>query len=177
MSKLEFAHIQFYGIDSLEPAFDPKIKDYTIRRRAGTDMSFVACMNQPPQPPCTDGGWSTPQFPGYSLEFHVAGNDTKDFWAVGQVTGVNCGVGTRDLEICCVKSKRNHDENAQTVYLHFVVITEPMSAAEISACTHRKTHTSEGECWGGASGSCSVEILTYCDDCGEMIGKSWDYRN
>lgn len=177
MSRLDFEFIKFYGIDSMEPAFSPEVREYTIRRKAGTEMSFVATLNLPPAPQDPNGGWFQPQYPGYSLEYHIAGNDTKDFWTNGQNVSVSCGVGERKLSIYCQKSKKNHDVNAQTVGLEFNVITEPMSEEEIKACTHRRTHSYEGECWGGGSGSCSVEIITVCDDCGETVGKSFDYRS
>jgi len=64
-----------------------------------------------------------------------------------------------------------------TIPASFKVFTEEMTPEQRLACTHPTTRTSEGEFFGGASGSCQVEINVNCAVCGAFISSSLDYRN
>lgn len=44
-------------------------------------------------------------------------------------------------------------------------------------CTHPSSHELEGEIWGGASGSCQIEWITFCNFCGQQLGSQIEYHN
>jgi hypothetical protein len=54
--------------------------------------------------------------------------------------------------------------------------TEKSKQTEPTPCPHSESEVSEGEWWGGASGSSSVEMLRLCKACGAQLDR-WFVHN
>ncbi len=90
--QLKFTSIEFYGIDKMEPKFDPNIKEYTIHRQPGSNFQFKASMNKTPAA-MEDNGWNYQAFPGYRLDFHESNSMYLGQWSADQWNGLNSGPG------------------------------------------------------------------------------------
>jgi hypothetical protein len=162
---LAFADIEFMGCETIEQ--DSKNKNqYTVHRKAGSDFRFKATLNWTPEPRTEDDGWCYQPYPGHSLEYHESGAEYKSFWSVDTWASVRCPPGESTVYI-----------SAGSAGVRVTVITAELAEEERRICTHPSTRTSEGECWGGGSGSCTVEILTSCVVCGATLDRSFDHRD
>jgi hypothetical protein len=166
MEPLNFESVIFMGIDSMEPAFDPKIRNYTIHRKAGSDFRFKAILNRPEEPKPEDM-WQYSPYPGFSFEMYVPGDVYKSFWSPGNWVSVNAGPGETDVSVNCILNRTTEGESS--FYLSIKVHTEPLSEEHRALCTHPSTQTSEGQFWGGGSGSCTV--------CGATTNTYFDHRD
>lgn len=157
---LVFKSVEFHGHDSVEPSGE---KSYTVRRKASQDLLFKAELNRP-----------EPHL-GWSLEFYTSGSQYKDFWIPGSWHGLACPPGESDVWISAVN--KHLPDGVVRLGVSVKVITEDLTPEEKEACTHPTTRTCEGEYWGGASGSCTVEIITLCAVCGAYLSRSYDHRD
>jgi hypothetical protein len=174
--QLAFQNVEFSGHTSMDPpVFSPDVKEYTIHKAAGADLLFKITLNHPPKPKVE---YYDVEYEGYSLEFHESGAEYKSFWSVGSWNRANCPPGECNVSISALLTKRYRDsDELHSVGVYLKVITEEMSPEQRAACTHPHTRTEEGQCFGGGSGSCSVEIIRSCTVCGATLDTSWDHRS
>lgn len=163
------------GCDSVDPPFDPSITKYVIHRAAGSDFRFKAALNRIPVVQTEENGWNYQPYPGFSFEMQQTGAMYKTFWSPGNWVPVYCPPGETEVSVVCqLKQKLGEDA---TFWFSMTVITSEMTPEQLLACSHLSTLTSEGECWGGGSGSCTVEIVTRCAACGTRLSTTHDHRD
>lgn len=178
MKPLNFKSVEFYGFDTMEPSvFDINVNKYTIHRKAGSNFCFRAELNRAPKPKTEEDGWNHVPYPGFSQELYVSGNVYKSFWSPGEWAAIDAGPGVTEVCISCVLGKRARLEGENTFCISLTVHTEPLAEEERKVCTHPSTRTTEGEFWGGGSGSCTVEMITSCTVCGATTSTTYDHRD
>jgi len=163
MVALNFETIEFRNADRVERTDEVK-HDYTIYRKATSKFAFRASLDNP-SPPSR-----------YSYEYYVPGDVYKSFWSPGSWSHISLTAGEVEITICCNLNRRVEPDE-KSFYATFKIITEPLSAEEHAVCTHPSSRSSEGECWGGGSGSCTVEIISSCTVCGATLSTSFDHRD
>ena len=173
MTGLHVKLIEFSGADRVERTDEAK-HNYTIYRKATSSFAFRAFLNRPMEPR-TEDDWQYSPYPGFSYEYYVPGDMYKSFWSPESWSHISVTSGEVEITICCELNRTMEGE--KSFYARFKIITEPLSAEERAACTHPSSRTSEGECWGGGSGSCTVEIITSCTVCGATLRQSFDHRD
>lgn len=176
MSILAFKSIEFSGADKVERSSDLNKHNYTIYRKATTPFAFRAFLNRTMEPRTEDNSWCYAPYPRYSFEYHVSGDMYKSFWSPESWSHISTTSGTTEITICCCLN-RVVIEGEKSFYATFTIITEPLSDEERAACTHPSSRTSEGEFWGGGSGSCTVEIISSCTVCGATLNTSFEHRD
>lgn len=165
---MEIAALEFEGIESITPAFRPKVVEYTITRSKSSpcQFAFFAAFNFPPPYP--------------SLTHDYSGNyDRADFWtASSSVEHVNShhSAAVRNWVVIPNGDREFIISVASKTY-RFRVLNLTLTEEEIQNCAHSQTRNVEGEVWGGASGSCTVEILHECCICRKVLSRSFDYRD
>ncbi len=162
--QLEFQSIEFSGFESLEPAFDPKIRNYTIHRKAGNNFCFRAKLNQKPRSKIDNKGSVyqeyfndtvdssdeeempslQEEYANYTLEY-LDGDNARKWWSYDCWHRINCvpGEESRFSIICSLPKK--YVGPLQELWMNFTVITEEMSEEGRLACTHPSTCTKEGK--------------------------------
>jgi len=178
MEPLNFVSIEFSGVDRVEPPnFDVNTKTYEVYRKTGSDLAFRATMNRLPVERTEDNSWCYRPYPNFTHEMIVYGDMYKSSWSPNNWTGVNAGPGKTEVSIRCELSRHSDIEGEKPLFVSLIVHTEPPSEEERNACTHPSSRTSEGQCWGGGSGSCTVEIITSCSVCGATLSTDYDHRD
>ncbi len=178
MKPLNFKSVEFDGFDTMEPpAFDVNVNNYTIHRKAASIFLFRAVLNRAPAPKTEEDGWNHVPYPGFSHELYIFGNDNKSFWSPGEWVSIAAGPGVTEVSISCVQGKRARLNGENTFNIALTVHTEPLTEEERKVCTHPSTRTTEGEFWGGASGSCTVEMITSCTACGATTSTTYEHRD
>jgi len=173
---LAFANITFHNnVDKMEPAeFHPDVKEYTIYPTLGSDsIIFSVTMNQIPQPGDTSDFYYR-AFPNYDLYYKknwdiyrykwlpsdpANPQEHKNYIAVedrGSIVELRCEAQSNDVE---------------TFFITLLVKTP------IGQCPHDNTYSVDGDVFGGASGSCQIETLIYCNNCGKLVDKQCEYHN
>lgn len=170
---LNFKSIEFSGAERVERT-DETEHNYTIYRKATSQFAFCPTLNRAKVPKPRDP-WQYSPYPGFSFEYYVPGDVYKSFWSPDSWSHISTTSGEIDVTICCELNRTIEGE--KSFYARFKIITEPLSAEERAACTHPSSRTSEGECWGGGSGSCTVEMVTSCTVCGATLSTSFDHRD
>jgi hypothetical protein len=173
---LAFASMDIVGCDTAEQ--DPDNRNhYLVKRKAGSDLRFKATLNRPPVPlPAEDDGSFYEAYPGYILEYHVSGAEHKSFWTVDSWASLPCPPGTWGVTITAKFTKRP-TEGEGTIEATMSVITSPLSEEEKLHCAHPSSRVTEGEWWGGCSGTCQVELITSCVVCGAELSKTIEHRD
>lgn len=178
MEPLNFKSIEVFGYDRMEPpAFDINVKKYTIYRKSGSNLCFRAELNRAPVPKTEENGWNHQPYPGFTHEMHASGDVYKSFWSPGDWKAITAGPDETEVCISCDLGKRARLEGEKTFYISLTVHTEPLTQEERKACTHPSTRTTEGEFWGGGSGSCTVEMITSCTVCGATTNTYHEHRD
>lgn len=172
---LAFHTIEFMGHDSIEPAFSPEVTRYVIHRSAGSDFRFKATLNRKSAPHDEEDDWNYQPYPGFTLEYHEYSSMYKSFWSPDSWASVSCPPGETELSVSC--SLRRVREGEKSFGVSVKIITAEMTPQQRLACTHPSSTTSEGECWGGGSGSCTVELITSCSVCGTTLSTSHEHRD
>jgi hypothetical protein len=175
---LRIISIELEGIDRIEPEFSPTLQEYKVyRKKLSDDMSnaiihFKICMNIPPQVNEADGAFGFLQYPSYVLDFSTP---TRRYgWTASQWNAVSeIPSGQSYFSVRC----ETRSSGLPSHHLTFNVETETLTDEERAACTHVMSRDVEGEFWGGASGSCTVEIDNTCLRCGKVISSRHDYRD
>lgn len=169
-TKLAFQNLQIENALRVEPEFHPDILEYDVYPIAGpADMSFSVVMNTPPTP--------AGRYPNYSFYFHADGRSER--WLPSseanptehKFTFTASPQQQKDITIFCESDFPEVDPTL-TLVLH--VHSRGLAEGE---CGHFITLEEEGEIWGGASGSCQIEILTICSDCGQTVKSRIDYHD
>ena len=178
MEPLNFTSFEFRGVERVEPPnFDVNVKKYEVYRKVGSDLAFRAVMNRPPVERTEDNSWCYRSYPNFTHEMIVYGDMYKSFWSPNNWTGINAGPAETEVCICCELSRTSDIEGEKSLYITLNVHTEPLSEEQPKACSHPSTRTSEGQCWGGGSGSCTVEIITSCSVCNATLSTHHDHRD
>lgn len=176
--KLAFKELHLENAARMEPAFSPDIFEYDVYPIAGpSTMSFSIVMNIPPAPNDETAPFPIP-YPGFKLRYTVRNPRNLDPWVPSsksnptenKYTFIADKQATIDVVIHCYADSGDDDSFQLTLHI------KPRPLAE-GECGHFNTYTQEGEWWGGASGSCQVEIFTFCSDCKEKIGETCEYRD
>jgi hypothetical protein len=172
-----FASIEFMGCDAVEQ--DPANRDhYLVTRKAGSDFRFKATFNRPPAPlpePIEEDTFYEP-YPGYILEYHEDGAEGKSSFSVDSWASPCCPTGEWRVFITA-KYNRRPTEGEGTIEAMLSVTTTPLSEEEKLLCTHPSSRVIEGDWWGGASGSCQVELITLCVVCSATLSTRCEYRD
>jgi hypothetical protein len=159
---LAFKSMEFSGCESVEVTGPTS---YTVRRKASENLVLKAELNKE----------NKEQQRHWSLEYFVVGSEYKSFWTPLCWNHLVCPPGDSDAYISvCIKRPVPGEASFS---ISVKVITAELSAEERTACTHPSTMTSEGQCWGGGSGSCTVEMVTSCAVCGATLSTYHDHRD
>lgn len=178
MKQLNFESVEFCGFEEMEPlVFSPNVEKYTIYRKAGQSLSFCAKLNRAPAPKKEDGDLNYQPYPGFTHQLCVAGVIGKSSWSPGCWNVITVCSGVSEVRISCDRLKAGRPEGEKTFSISLTVHTTPMTEEERLLCTHPSTYTSEGEFWGGCSGTCTVEIFTSCTECGATISRHIESRD
>lgn len=178
MVPLQFKSLEFSGADRVEPPiFDVNVNKYDVYCKAGSDLAFRATMNRAPVERTEDNSWCYRSYPNFTHEFYVSGDMYRSFWSPGNWTGITAGPADTEVSIKCELSRHSDIEGEKSLYLTLVVHIERLTEEQCKACSHPSTRTSEGQCWGGGSGSCTVEIITSCAVCNATLNTEYDHRD
>lgn len=165
MDPLHFESLEFRGIDRMvPPSFDVNIRTYTVYRKAGNKLAFRAGLNR------------NDVLESYTLMLYVYGNMySKSYWSPNSWAPFRLGNDDTEVVVGCELNSPMDGEKSQ--FISIAVITEPTEKQEHAECLHLSTYSSEGQCWGGGSGSSTVEIITYCAICNATLGTSHEHRD
>lgn len=176
--KLAFQQLHVENAVRIEPPFSPDIFEYNVYPIPGPHtLYFSMVMNIPPAEAVDKTVYRYEAYPHYNLMYNI-GSDINNRWIPStqyNPTEYKYGVKAdktypRDVVISC------RPDSAQVEELKLVLHVQPR-ALEEGECNHNRTETTEGECWGGGSGSCQVEILVICTECKETISRYIDHRD
>lgn len=171
---LAFKSIEFSGYDSMETTGP---NSYTIYRKAGSNLMFKAELNRAAVPRDEEDGTMYQAYPGWTLEYIESNSEYKSFWSSGSWYSLRSPPGESEAHISACLNKRSPAQGEASFGVSVKIITQTMTAEERQACTHPSSMSSEGQCWGGGSGSCTVEIITSCSVCGATLSTSFDHRD
>lgn len=177
METLNFDYIEFRGIDRMEPPdFDASVTKYIVYRKMGNKLAFRAGLNRVPVHKSEVNSRGYQPYSNYTMVFYVYGDMySKSHWSPDCWAPFRVGPEETEVVVGCELNTPIEGEKSQ--YITVIVRTEPVSEEECRACLHPSSYTSEGQCWGGGSGSSTVEIITHCAVCNATIGTTHEHRS
>lgn len=158
------------------PDFDASIRTYTVYRKAGNKLAFRAGLSRVPVHKTEENSWGYQPYSNYTLMFYVYGDMySKSLWSPDCWAPFRVGPEDTEVVIGCELNTLIEGEKSQ--YITVIVRTETISEEECKSCLHPSTYTSEGQCWGGGSGSSTVEMITRCAVCNAVIDTTHEHRS
>lgn len=181
MTDPQIQSIHLEGIASMNPVeFNPNIGEYQIERSSDSpcQISFSVLLN------------GRPDYNRLQLVYSFTGNEYRDCSLNitenadlyqrndpsirNYVTIPNLSNAT--LSVSMGPQKRFREKIPWVTYT-FHLKNYELNEEQKRNCTHQMTYTSEGEVWGGASGSCQVEMLRSCSLCLSVVDRWYDHRD
>ena len=161
------------------PQFHPDVKQYLIYpKAAATNITFSIVTNKAPADAEDKSDFYYKPFPNYHLyykqEFEYpiyrwipssASDPTERKYYLETDTRYD-----KTYNVFCESESRE----AATIQYNLIVKPRALAPGE---CGHFNTYSEEGDVFGGASGSCSIETLIICRDCGTVVKKEYEYRD
>lgn len=159
------------GVEKMSPSFSPNIYEYQCERSKDSPIyfNFYAKMNKLDD--------------RYHAEFNFTGNQYREQYCQitfphenPKINGCSMPNAESKITIYLEPISRTKENKLPYVTYTFHFSSFELSSEERLACTHPYTRTTEGECWGGASGSSQTQMLSICNLCGTTLD-TWYVQN
>ncbi len=77
--QLDIKAVEFSGIGSIDPEFNPNLKEFVIHRKAGSEFRFKVTLNKEPNPVSDDPNYCAYEM--FDQTFSVDDESNGKFWA------------------------------------------------------------------------------------------------
>ena len=171
--------LHFVNVDRIEPDFHPDVKEYKVYPSIGAkNIHFSVETDMPSAPAADKKDFYYEPYADFKLYYYTttmsygwskvipSENDPQEHKFYIETSPQYA----KDVHLFCEAKTRGLPSK------EYVLNVQPYPLAP-GECGHFNTYKQDGDVFGGASGSCSIETLIICKDCGATVGKEWEYCN
>ncbi len=176
---LDFQSIVITDIERMEPPqLLPDVDEYNVYRKKGVPcVKAYITMNVEPRELTHMNNYEP--YCSYYLRQRINGSEGYNVMVTSSDKPQECTdyyfYGFQQTVELSIVPKGQWEGRRRTIKLFFPTIT--ITEEERATCTHPDTYYREGECWGGASGSSQVEIMTVCKRCERVLSTIIEYNS